>query len=220
MHLTMIRKSNMIVTDIVQLSGKRYKIFIDGEFAFVLYKGELRPLRINIGEELPEETYDTIVSEIIPKRAKLRAMHLLEKRPYSEFGIRTKLQENLYDEAVIDQTVEYLKGFGYIDDKAFAVLYLETYTGSKSLKRMIADLRAKGISVDNIDKAVEQCRGTDELEDERVLIRKLLDKRGFDPETATERDIAKLVTYLYGKGFSPDLIRDEMRAGINDGFDI
>ena len=44
----------MIVTDIVELDKKRSKIFIDGEFSFVLYKGELRDYSIREGHELSD----------------------------------------------------------------------------------------------------------------------------------------------------------------------
>ena len=42
----------MIVTDIVPFDNKRSKIFIDGEFAFILYKGEIRELHLKTGEEI------------------------------------------------------------------------------------------------------------------------------------------------------------------------
>ena len=41
----------MLITQIEELSKSRSRIFIDEEFAFVLYKGELRSFRIRLGEE-------------------------------------------------------------------------------------------------------------------------------------------------------------------------
>ena len=42
----------MIVTDVAELDKKRCQIFIDGEFAFVLYKGELREYGIKADTEV------------------------------------------------------------------------------------------------------------------------------------------------------------------------
>ena len=42
----------MLVTQVTELSKSRSKVYIDQEFAFVLYKGELRLYHIKEGEEL------------------------------------------------------------------------------------------------------------------------------------------------------------------------
>ena len=66
----------MTVTKIEPLSKTRYKVYLDGQFAFTLYKGELS--RYHIAEEsvIEDDIYDSL-QQIITKRAKLRAMHLL-----------------------------------------------------------------------------------------------------------------------------------------------
>lgn len=62
----------MTVTKIEPLSKTRYKVYLDGQFAFTLYKGELS--RYHIAEESVSEDdiYDSL-QQIITKRAKLRA---------------------------------------------------------------------------------------------------------------------------------------------------
>ena len=68
----------MIVTKTEACTKTKYKIYLDGTFAFVLYKGEMKRFGITEGADLPEETVETIRTDVILKRAKLRAMHLLE----------------------------------------------------------------------------------------------------------------------------------------------
>lgn len=201
----------MRITDISEFSKAKYKIFIDEEFAFVLYKGELRQLKIKQGEEINKETYDRIVGEIIPARARSRAIHLLEKRPYTERDLREKLSEGLYPQDVIDETIEYLKGFKYIDDHAYAVLYIETYTGKKSMKRIMNDLMLKGVDKDIIREETERLKESGELEDEETLARKLLQKRGYDPEKADRKETASALRFLYSKGFSADTVSRVIR---------
>ena len=106
----------MIITDIIAVDKKRDKVYIDNEFAFVLYKGELHLYNIAVGNSLCEDTYKTIVNEVLLKRAKLRAMNLLTKRDYTEVQLRTKLVEGYYKDAQIEETIKYLKSYGYIDD--------------------------------------------------------------------------------------------------------
>ena len=46
---------------------------------------------------------------------------------YKQISFRqTKLKENLYSDEIIDLVIDYLKGYKYIDDVAYATLYFET----------------------------------------------------------------------------------------------
>lgn len=206
----------MIVTDIVEYSKSKYKIFIDGEFAFVLYKGELRQFKIKKDEELGIDIFNEINNGVLVKRCKLRAMHLLEKRPYSEYVMRTKLKESLYSDEQIDITIDYLKSFKYIDDYSYCVQYIETYSANKSVKRLKQDLMQKGIKAAVIEDAIDNCRENDELGDEGAMIQSILRKRGFGQGEMSQKEIAKTYNYLMNKGFSFDIIKYEMRHYIDD----
>jgi len=206
----------MIVTDIVEYSKSKYKIFIDGEFAFVLYKGELRQFKIKKDEELGRDVYDEINNVVLVKRCKLRAMHLLEKRPYTEYVMRSKLKESMYSDEIIDVSIDYLKGFKYIDDYSYCVQYIETYSTNKSVKRLKQDLMQKGVKAAIIDEAVDNCRDNDELGDEGAMIQSILRKRGFGQGGMTQKEIAKTYNYLMNKGFAFDIIKYEMRHYIDE----
>ena len=86
----------MRVTQIAELSKSRSKVYIEQEFAFVLYKGELRLYHVREGEEISEADYRTIMEEVLPKRAKLRAMNLLKDREYTTARLRRKLEQGFY----------------------------------------------------------------------------------------------------------------------------
>ena len=137
----------MRVTRIEELSRSRYKVYVDDSFAFVLYKGELRLYHIKEGEELRTEDYRTIMQEVLPKRAKLRAMNLLQGREYTTSQLRTKLQQGYYPPEIIEQAIEYVAGFHYIDDLRYAVDYITYHENSRSRRRIEQDLQGKGISV-------------------------------------------------------------------------
>ena len=201
----------MTVTEILEFSKSKYKVFIDEEFAFVLYRGELRQLKISSGSKIDKETYERIMTEILPKRARLRAIHLLEKKPYTEQIMRGKLTEGLYPSHIIDDVIEYLKGYGYIDDRAYVAQYFETYAERKSVRCMERDLLRIGIDRDIIRDVADRMSSAGELGDEEVMIRKLLEKRGFDRETADNAKLASTMRYLYSKGFSQDAINKVLR---------
>ena len=58
----------MIISDIQDFDNKRSRIYIDGEFAFLLYKGELRDYGISIDAVISDEVYFEITNELLPTR--------------------------------------------------------------------------------------------------------------------------------------------------------
>ncbi len=54
----------MIVTDIVSRNKSKNNIFLDGEFAFVLYKGDFRHCNLEVDTEIPEDVYRKIMEEL------------------------------------------------------------------------------------------------------------------------------------------------------------
>ena len=193
----------MTVTDLKPLDKKRTKVFLDFEEAFVLYHRELREYHIEQDAELSEEDYREIMTVLLPKRAKLRALHLLEARPYTEVKLREKLRDGHYPAAVIDEAIDYCKSFRYVDDLQYALDYATYHTQDRPKNRIRNDLLAKGIARDVIEQALE--RAYEENETEYQLLLKHLRKKHYTPDLPYE-ERQKLKASLYRKGFSMDLI--------------
>lgn len=195
-----------IVTGITALSKGRYKIDIDGQFRFVLYKGELHTYHVKEGERISDGFLEEILSEVLPKRAKLRSMNLLKSREYTEYQIREKLRQGLYPEEAIDEAVEYVKSYRYIDDRRYAKDYIVYYSESRSRGRIEQDLFRKGISKELIRTVYEEDMSGENLPDEIPLIEKWLEKKGYNKENADYQEKQKMGAFLYRKGFSLDNI--------------
>ena len=69
----------MVITRIEPIAKTKCKIYTDEGISFVLYNKEVSRYHLAEDEELPEKISREIVEEILMKRAKLRAMHLLQK---------------------------------------------------------------------------------------------------------------------------------------------
>ena len=201
----------MIVTDIQELSKSRSKIVLDQEFAFVLYKGELRQYSIKLGQEFSEEAYREIMTEVLPKRAKLRAMNLLKSRTYTTVQLRIKLQQGGYPETVIGEALEYVASFHYTDDLRYAVDFITDNEHRKSRFRIEQDLRGKGISAEVIEQAWQEWQANGGTQDEDAMIEALLRKKNYDPERADIKEQQKVYAFLMRKGFSGEKISRAMR---------
>ena len=198
----------MTVTKIEPLSKTRYKVYLDGQFAFTLYKGELS--RYHIAEEsvIEDDIYDSL-RLIVIKRAKLRAMHLLTDMDRTESQLRTKLKQGLYPDDIIEQAMAYVKSFGYVEDENYARRFVLSRQNSKSKKEIYASLCQKGVAKETIDKVMEECY---EMEEERGAIQKILEKKRFCAEKAAEAEKAKICGYLLRKGFRYEDIRQVIQV--------
>ena len=194
----------MKVTGIEPYSKTKYKVSLDGKFAFVLYKGELSRFHIRKGEELSEETQQKIYSDVLLKRAKLRALHRLSDMDRPENALREKLRLGLYPQEIIDAAVEYVRSFGYLNDARYAENFVRSRQGIKSRREIRAQLLQKGVPSELIEDAFEACG---EEGGEADAIRRLLEKKRFDPVCADEREIQRLYGYLARKGFSYETVR-------------
>ena len=198
----------MTVTSVVELDKKRCKIYLDGEFSFVLYKGELRNYNIMVGQEISDANYQEIIDVILPKRCKLRAMNLLQKKDYTEKQLRDKLSEGLYPGDIIDDAIHYVKAYHYLDDERYARDYITYHMSIRSRNRIIQDLTGKGISKDIFMPIVEELYVEEDADVELDQIRKLLVKKHYDPETTEFKDKQKIMAFLMRKGFQmPDIRR-------------
>lgn len=194
----------MEVTQIKPLTKTKFCVYVDGTSAFALYKGEIAKYHLKAGEELPQKTYEEILENVLLKRAKLRAMHLLNDMDRTEDALRTKLEQGLFPPAVIEQAIDYVKSFGYIDDYRYARNLVDSRREQKSKRELYALLCQKGVSSEIIDQVFEEYYNA---EDELTVIRKLLDKRRFCPDTADERELQRIYGYLARKGFHYEKIR-------------
>lgn len=194
----------MTVTKIESVTKTKFKIFLDDRFAFVLYKGELARYGIKEGAILEKEQYDEIVNIVLLKRAKLRAMHLLEMQDRTWSQLKEKLQQSLYPDEIVEKAMDYVKSFGYIDDSRYAANFIRSRQSFKSRREIEGLLRQKGISKEVLGFAMEECYDKAE---EKDAIKKLILKKRMDLRTATDGELQKLYGYLARKGFKYEDIR-------------
>lgn len=197
----------MVVTRVEELSRSRSKVYIEEEFAFVLYKGELRLYHVRQGEELSQADYDAILREVLPRRAKRRAMNLLQGREYTTKQLHDKLREGYYPEAVIDQALDYVAGYRYIDDLRYAVSYITGQESVRSRRRIEQDLIRKGIPRKILEQAWQEWEEQGGAQDEQSMIKKLLEKKKYDTGHTDRKEVQRLYSFLARKGFSGEQIR-------------
>lgn len=198
----------MTVTEIKPKNKSKYIISIDEKVAFVLYKGDLNRYHLNPGEEVDLKEYEEIMTEVLPKRALDRSYKLLMSRDYTVKQLKDKLIGDGYPMQIIDDTVEKLKSEKYLDDERFAEDYIFWKSKTKSRKRMIMDLKQRGIEFDASSNVYDELLEKNDIDNEETIILAFLAKKGFLPESATYEEKQKMTQTLLRKGFSFDSIHN------------
>lgn len=196
------------IEEIRKLTGGRYLVCLwEGE-QFPLYGKELSEFGICEEGELKEQDYGRIMQEILPKRARSCAMHFLEHMDRTEHQLRKKLAALFYPADIINDAVDYVKGYHYIDDVRYAVNYIEYRKEAKSMRQLEQELLLKGIDGETFQAAADQI----EMPDEELQIRQWLDKKHYSGNTGDRRETEKMYRFLLRKGYSSSAVSRVMRA--------
>lgn len=201
----------MIVDKIEALDKRRSKVFLDGDFAFVLYNGEIRRYQLSEGESLDESVYEEILTEVIFRRARERALYFLKSSAKTESEVRMKLKQGFYPAPAVDQAIAFLESYHYLDDEDYAKTYIETYGSRKSRQELSQFLSRKGIDRQFIKELLEESQP-----DSQDAIRAILKKKRYYDQPDDLQAKKKLSAYLMRRGFSWDEIRRAMDLSIEE----
>ncbi len=199
----------MLVTKLEPF-GSRVKIYINNDFAFVLYKGEISKYGLKEGQEIPSNTYSVIMNKLFD-RGKERALYMLDKSYKTKRYVMDKLKAGLYPESIIDKVVSFLEEINLINDLRYAEMYIDYKRGSKSKKQIVQDLYVKGVDKKLIDQAFEESDFTD-----TESLKKYIEKKNNKYDLSDRKDIQKFYSYLVSKGYSCGDVKDALRDYIDE----
>ena len=190
----------------IEEAGKKRRIYLNDEPAFLLYPSEVRTYKLAEGQELDEQLQERIYTEVLVKRARLRCMNILKTADKTEYQLRQKLTQDGYPQEIADDAIEYVRSYHYIDDLRYARNYIGGRAGVKSKAQLKADLLSRGVPSDLADQALEDL-GEDA---EKEKIRTWMQKKHLDPESASREEIEAFVRFLMRKGFSYGQVKNAL----------
>ena len=142
---------------------------------------------------------------------KIREMDFMENNTYEYRGAKktnlpTKPADRITSE-MIQEVVSRLESQNYINDQDFARYFIENRHQNKgiSTKRLIQELKIKGIDNNIIEQAMFDQGTGNLLRDEEVEIEKIIKK-----QLRKTSDRQKIIAYLARQGFSYDLIKSKL----------
>lgn len=141
---------------------------------------------------------------------KERSLYIIQNYPKTEKKLREKLKQGKkYSDKIIDETINFLKKYNYINDEDFAKRYIELHAHKETFKVMKQKLYIKGVPKSIIDKVINETEG---LYEELNVAKNLLNKKYPNfREDIKNMDIKmkqKIYQYLARKGVNYDVILD------------
>ncbi len=141
----------------------RVNVYLDGEYAFGLAR--IVAAWLSLGQELDDEQIEKLQVQDSEEVALSKAVSFISHRARTESEIRHKLSQKGFSAEETDKVVERLRTNGLIEDEQYARSYVESRAAlhPRSHRLMALELRQKGVTNSNIEKALEETEEDDQL---------------------------------------------------------
>ncbi len=194
----------MEITEIKKIGkGDRYSIKVDNNFIGVFEAVILAKYKLKTGQEIQEDFLNELKIENGDLASFDRGLGLLEHGMKSQKQVEDYLLNKGYPVSCVDNAINKLIDYGYINDLAFACEYVRIYSQKDGKKKISFALKNKGVSDEIIDMALQECV-TDEGQADTCL--NIARKKAKNLELDAKGK-QKLFTYLAGRGFDFDIIK-------------
>ena len=202
----------MIVKTMTAEGRTKVKIEPEEGESFVISQKDAFLLGIKEGALLEPDVCEEI-AKILRRECLRRCGMLLQSRDYSVRALEDKLSRAGFPSSIYDRVIEELQAARYVDEDRMAEDYVRCHIRDRSRARIEADLSSKGLSEESIRRAFMLAGEESDLQAaERDQIRKLLEKKKYDPEKADWEETMKVRAFLYRKGYSREAVRSAMEG--------
>ncbi len=194
----------MIVTDVSLFKGSMMCVELSGgglaqEMKIYIHSEIIRKYNVAKGMELSEEEADRLIYENDLRRARERALYLMESRDHSYRELFDKLEKN-YSEDICFEVCNRLAEIGVINDRRYAEKLCRQLFEVKKLGRyrVKQEMRLKGLSSEIIEEAMENFSEEDEPFER---LEKLVEQK-YERYLTDRKGVEKVKNALARKGYS------------------
>lgn len=133
------------------------QLYIDGEEAVKVDMEVFLRARLKPGDELSDEELHQLILDSDARRAREKALYLLEHRNHSKKELAEKIARTAASREAAEAAAEHMEELGLVDDEAYAKSCTEEMFLRKRFgpMRVRQELRRKGIDGELIDQLVE-----------------------------------------------------------------
>lgn len=206
--------------EIQKNNKEKANIYVDGKYSFSMTLNGLLDSKLHEGDELAEDQIEMLKNSDAPALAVLKSIDIISYSMKTEKELIRKLKEKKFSDEAINHAVEKMKEYGYIDDRAYTVSYINSRAipNGWGEQKIISMLLQKGIEMEIIKEKLEEAYPEDkETEIALKVAKKYFAKiSSEDPKKARQ----KLYGHMAARGYKYDIIKHVCRNIFNsDEFD-
>lgn len=194
----------MLITEISKFKGSTMCVVLDDDSKHYFHSSIISEYHLKEGMNIPEDAIEEIAEANEYRKARERALYLLDGRDYSFRELYDKLTAN-YSEEISLRVCRYLAEMKLINDRRYAELRARELFEIKRVGIFKAkmELRRRGISDEIIAEVIEPY--SDE-EDSFARLEVLVEKK-YERYLTSEKGVNKVKSALLRQGYSYDEIR-------------
>lgn len=192
----------------------RVSVFVDGAFSFGVAREVAAEFGLDKDRVIDESGLAELLARELLHRATSTALNFLAYRVRSEGEIRRRLRQGKFPESTIEQTLDKLREWHYVDDPDFARRWIENRGAHRprGARLLARELKVKGISGVVLTDALEEA-DLDEESDALALARGRVQRlSGLAPPVRERR----LSGFLARRGYGYDVIQTTLKTLRNE----
>ena len=205
----------MQLTELRKQKGKKalYSVFIDGTFVCSLDEFSIYKHKLSVGQEVDKDYIEDIQTESMQSIAFDLCLDLLSKMLKTEHQLREYLHNKGCLPKVVNNVVDKLKEYHYINDEYYAQSFVNANMHSCGKYKLKNELNQTGIADSIIDSALMT------LDNQEEVVHSIALKYMKNKEN-TRENYAKLARHLASKGFEWEQINSTInKIKVQEGDD-
>lgn len=138
------------------------------------------------------------------------ALKLITIKDRTEKELRDKLREKNFDENITQEVIEFLKHYGYINDKRYAEHFTSDGINIKKWgkSRIRTELLHRGVDRETVEIVIEDAFM--EVEDDRLQME--MEKRFGNADFSNMKERTRIFNFYMRRGFSAEEIKGAMNS--------
>ena len=201
----------MKINKIEKFKGKTLGVYFEEEEPVFVNSEIVAEFHLKEGMNIPESAVEQIVKANDARRARERALYLLDARDYSYTELFKKLEVN-YDEDICYEVLNGLAELGVVDDRRYAQRLGEYLIEKKRFGRYRAamEMKRRGLSKDLISETL------DKYDEDSVVRLYELVKEKYEQYLTDQKGVNRVKNALVRKGFSYDDINAVIKTVLSE----
>ncbi|CAH0436611.1 Putative regulatory protein RecX [Clostridium neonatale] len=183
---------------------------MDGEYALAINAELVYKENLKVKDDVDISKLQEIAEKESYIRCKESAIKIIERSYKTEKEIRDKLKQKGYEEKQINNSIDFLKEYNFINDNTYAKAFIKDKLSSKGSQKIKYDLMKKGIAKDIIE---ENLIKVDKNEEKEVALN--VGRKKYESIRRKESDnyklSGKLYRFLISRGYAYDIVKDVVK---------